>query len=285
MKLSLNNKLNIINTEVGESRFKSEIIKMSRLPQFKGLMAPVFTPFLDDFSINYGLIEDYARFLKNEGISAFLVNGTSGEGMSLSVDERKKVTEKWMEACKKLDILMMVQISGCPFSDVVELAKHAALLNVDGILCLPELYFKPKTVPQLVGYMKDISKNCEKIPLYYYHIPMFTQVELNMAMFMKEAKKEIPNFCGIKFTSGDLEKGLPCLEYGQVFLGSDTLLCGAIALGFESAIMTTLNINPDISIKIVEFMKEGNIEEARKHQMALNKLVNSYLEQSKFFHL
>ncbi|CAO1363353.1 unnamed protein product [Diamesa serratosioi] len=255
---------------------------MSCLPEFKGLMAPVFTPFLEDMSINYGIIEEYARMLKAKGISAFLVNGTSGEGMSLSVEERKKVTEKWMEVCKKIDILVMVQISGCPFSDVVELAKHAALLNVDGILCLPELYFKPKTVPQLVGYMKDISKYCNKIPLYYYHIPQFTQVELNMALFMKEAKKEIPNFCGIKFTSGDLEKGLPCLEHGQVFLGSDTILCGAIALGFESAIMTTLNINPDISIKIVEFMKADNIEEARNHQMKLNILVNSYLEKKNF---
>ena len=256
---------------------------MSRLPEFKGLMAPVFTPFLDDLTINYGIIEEYAQMLKAKGISAFLVNGTSGEGMSLSVEERKKVTEKWMEVCRKFDILVMVQISGCPFSDVVELAKHASALKVDGILCLPELYFKPKTVTQLVEYMKDISKNCNKIPLYYYHIPQFTQVDLNMALFMKEAKKEIPNFCGIKFTSGDLEKGLPCLEYGQVFLGSDTILCGAIALGFESAIMTTLNINPDISIKIMEFMKAGNIEEARKQQMKLNILVNSYLEKSKLF--
>ena len=256
---------------------------MSRLPEFKGLMAPVFTPFLDDSSINYEIIEKYAGMLKVNGISAFLVNGTSGEGMSLSVDERKKVTEKWMEVCKKFDILVMVQISGCTFSDVVELAKHAASLNVDGILCLPELYFKPKTVSQLVGYMKDISKYCEKIPLYYYHIPQFTQVDLNMASFMEVAKKEIPNFCGIKFTSGDLEKGLPCLEHGQVFLGSDTLLCGAIALGFESAIMTTLNIHPDISIKIVEFMKEGNIQEARNHQMKLNKLVKYYLETSKLY--
>ncbi|CAO1332995.1 unnamed protein product [Diamesa hyperborea] len=255
---------------------------MSRLPEFKGLMAPVFTPFLDDSSINYEIIEEYARMLKDKGISAFLVNGTSGEGMSLSVDERKKVTEKWMEVCKKFDILVMVQISGCPFFDVVELAKHAASLNVDGILCLPELYFKPKTVSQLVEYMKDISKYCDKIPLYYYHIPQFTQVELNMALFMEIAKKEISNFCGIKFTSGDLEKGLPCLEHGQVFLGSDTILCGAIALGFESAIMTTLNINPDISIKIVELMKAGNNEEARKHQIKLNNLVKSYLEKKNF---
>ncbi|CAO1331292.1 unnamed protein product [Diamesa tonsa] len=255
---------------------------MSRLPEFKGLMAPVFTPFLEDSSINYEIIEEYARMLKDKGISAFLVNGTSGEGMSLSVDERKKVTEKWMEVCKKFEILVMVQISGCPFSDVVELAKHAASLNVDGILCLPELYFKPKTVFQLVEYMKNISKYCDKIPLYYYHIPQFTRVELNMALFMEVAKKEIPNFCGIKFTSGDLEKGLPCLEHGQVFLGSDTILCGAIALGFESAIMTTLNINPDISIKIIELMKAGNNEEARKHQIKLNNLVKSYLEKKNF---
>lgn len=251
----------------------------SKLPEFQGLMAPTFTPFTPENTINYEVIEPYAKLLKSKGIDAILVNGTSGEGMLLSVDERKRVTEKWSEVCKKLSIVLMVQISGCPFVDAVELAKHAARLNVDGVLCLPELYFKPKTVEKLVQYLKDISVHCQNIPLYYYHIPMFTQVDLSMAGFMELAKKEIRSFVGIKYTSGDLEKGIPCLKHGQVFLGSDTILCGALALGFNNAIMTSLNINPDISLKIIELMKSGKVAEARKHQQVLNEFVNGALKK------
>lgn len=251
---------------------------MSKLLDFKGLMAPVFTPFDENHQVNYEVIEEYASLLKSKGISAVLVNGTSGEGMLMSVSERKKITEKWQETCKKFDILMMVQISGCPFVDAVELAKHAAELKVDGVLCLPELYFKPKTVAKLVNFLKDLSIYCPDIPLYYYHIPMFTQVDLPMAEFMELAKITIPNFAGIKYTSGDLEKGLPCLKHGQVFLGADTILIGALALGFDSAIMTTLNIIPEHSIKIVQHMASGkNVKEAQKLQKEINEFVQTSL--------
>jgi N-acetylneuraminate lyase len=252
----------------------------SKLSQFEGLMAPTFTPITGvDNQINYDVIEPYAKLLKSKGISAILVNGTSGEGMLLTVDERKKVTEKWAEVCKKFDILLMVQISGCSFPDAVELAKHAEALKVDGVLCLPELYFKPKTMEKLVQYIKDISIYCPKTPIYYYHIPMFTQVDLPMANFMELAKKEIPSFVGIKYTSGDLEKGIPCLKHGQVFLGSDTILSGAIALGFKNAIMTSLNINPEISLKIVELMENGKVVEAREQQQKLNDFVGEALKK------
>lgn len=244
-------------------------------------MAPTFTPFNERNEIKYELIEPYTKFLKSKGISAILVNGTSGEGMLLTVEERKKVTEKWQEACKKFDVLLMVQICGCPFADAVELAKHAAALNVDGILCLPELYFKPKTVEKLVQYFVDLSAYTANIPIYYYHIPMFTGLDLPMASFMEQAGKAVQTFAGIKFTSGDLEKGIQCLKHGQVFLGSDTILTGALALGFTNAIMTSLNINPEISLKIIDLMEKEKVAEAREQQKILNDFVESALKNGK----
>lgn len=247
------------------------------LLQFKGLMAPTFTPFDDRGEVNYSLIKPYAELLKSKGITAILVNGTSGEGMSLSLEERKNVTQKWSDVCKTLDILLMVQISGCSFSDVIQLAQQAEHLKVDGVLCLPELYFKPKTIEKLVDCLGDIASYCPSIPLYYYHIPMFTQVDLPMASFMEIAQKKISSFAGVKYTSGDLEKGIQCLKYGQVFLGSDTILAGALVLGFESAIMTSLNIKPEMSIEIIKLIKNGKINEARDQQNKLNNFVESAL--------
>lgn len=253
----------------------------SKLPQFEGVMVPTFTPFDSASRVNYEMIEPYARLLKSKGLSAFLVNGTTGEGMSMSVSERKKTAEKWHEVCRKLDVLLMVQISGCPFADAVELARHAALLNVDGVLCLPELYTKPKTVEKLVQYLKDIAVHCPKIPLYYYHIPILTSVDLPMANLMELARKEIPSFAGIKFSSGDLEKAIQCLKHGQVFLGPNTIFCGALALGFRNAIMTSLNVNPEVSLKIWELMEQEKLAEAREHQHNLNQFVETVLKKGK----
>lgn len=257
----------------------------SKLPQFQGLMAPTFTPFDSNNEIAYDKIEPYAKLLKTKGINAILVNGTSGEGMLLTLIERKKVTEKWAKVCQKYGILLMVQIAGCPFADAIDLARHAATLKVDGILCLPELYFKPKSIEKLVGYLKDISIYCPNTPLYYYHIPMFTQVDLPMAAFMELARQQIPSFVGIKYTSGDLEKGVQCLKHGQVFLGSDTILSGALALGFTNAIMTSLNINPEVSLKIIELMEVGKVKEAREQQNILNNFVDSALKNGELINI
>lgn len=252
---------------------KSFSFTESKLPEFLGLMAPTFTPFDGNNEVAYDKIDPYARLLKAKGISAILVNGTSGEGMLLTLIERKKVTEKWVEVCRKHGILLMVQIAGCSFADTIDLTHHAESLKVDGVLCLPELYFKPKTIEKLVDYLKDIALHCQKTPLYYYHIPMFTQVDLPMASFMELARQKIPSFVGIKYTSGDLEKGVQCLGHGQVFLGSDTILSGALALGFTNAIMTSLNINPEISMKIIEYFEKGQVKEALKQQDILSDFV------------
>lgn len=252
---------------------------MSRLPLFTGLMAPTFTPFDVENEIQLKSIGPYAELLKSRGISAVLINGTTGEGMLLTVEERKRVTERWAEVCKKLDMLLMVQVGGCVKKDTIELTKHVASLKVDGILSLPELYFKPKTIEALVSFMKDIASHCQGIPLYYYHIPVYTQVDLPMPIFMELARREIPNFTGIKYSSGDLEKGLPCLKHGQVFIGSNTIWAGAVALGFTCAIMTPLNVKPEFSLKIIQLMKEGRIAEAREQQSSLNEFIAKALKK------
>jgi len=261
------------------SKAKQEKMAPSKLLAFEGLMAPVFTPFDDSDHIKYELIEPYAQFLQSKGISAVLVNGTTGEGMLLTVAERKKITEKWAEVCKKLNILLMIQVSGCPFVDAVELTKHAASIKVDGVLALPELYFKPKTIEKLVDYLKNLAVHCKDSPFYYYHIPMFTQLDLPMGAFMELAKREIPNFAGIKYTNGDLEKALPCLKHGQVFLGSDTILCGALAQGFTSAICTTLNLKPEWSLQVIEHIKNQEVLKARAVQQQIIDLVETTLRE------
>ncbi len=106
---------------------------------------------------------------------------------------------------------------------------------------------------------------------------------MNVAEFMERAKQEIPTFFGIKYTSGDLEKGILTLKHGQVFLGSDTVLLGALALGFNSTIMTTLNICPEHSIRIVESFKKGELKQALEHQRKLNYEIQEILKLSEYF--
>lgn len=52
------------------------------------------------------------------------MNGTSGEGMSLSVVERKQTAERWQKVAEELKITTMIQIGGAAFADVIELVNN-----------------------------------------------------------------------------------------------------------------------------------------------------------------
>jgi len=242
-------------------------------------MPPVFNKFNPDDTIDVDWIPKYAKYLKESNIQGVLVNGTTGEGPSLSVNERKIVAEKWMTCCKELDIHCMVNVGGAPYPDVVTLTKHAAQIEVNSLLCLPELYFKPKTEEELVEYINNVSLNAPKIPILYYHYPLATGVNLNMPCFIRLAKERIRTFGGIKYTSGDLEHIAPCAGDSDIgiFIGSEPILCSALAMGFDSSIMTTLNIFPELPQKIAAAVNSGDLKNGRKYQQELTLEVQKIL--------
>lgn len=103
-----------------------------------------------------------------------------------------------------------------------------------------------------------------------------------MPTFLDMAEQVIPNLCGIKYTSGDLDQGSGCLKPGRtIFLGADSILCGAVATGFDSFIMTTLNICPEISNEIIECVNSGRLNMAREKQKQLNSRISNILEHGK----
>jgi N-acetylneuraminate lyase len=245
---------------------------------YRGLCAPVFTTFNKDLSVNTKNIPEYAKFLAKNGIDGVLVHGTSGEGVSMTVVERKEVTEVWSKVVKDTKQHLMVQIGGCPLPDALELAKHAESVGVDSLLCHAELFFKPQSASDLVDHLKIVAEAAPKTPLLYYHIPGWTGININMEKFINEAVQKIPTFQGIKYTSTDLEGGIAALHTNNgkhaVFLGADTLLASGFGNGFDSTISTSLNMLPQYAVKIAKAVKENNIVEARKLQRVLTEAVN-----------
>ncbi|XP_050318759.1 N-acetylneuraminate lyase B-like [Bactrocera neohumeralis] len=250
---------------------------------FKGLMAPVFTAFKnnEEQSLEVQHIDRYAEWLKSNRISGVLVNGMSGEGPALGLSERMRNAEAWWEAAQKYELVMFLQVGGAPLPDVLVMADHAHDLGVHAVLCLPELFYKPTTIEQLVSYMRLVARRCAALPFFYYHLPLSTGVYLNMRDFCKLAEETIPNFYGIHFASNDLDDGEACLREGRVIiLGNSRLLACGLLVGFESALMTVLNIRPDLGWAIWNAMLNNNLETARDTQMLLNNKISYYMGRS-----
>jgi len=243
---------------------------------FKGLICPVFTAFTDDktLSINVTVIDKYAQWLKQKGVNAVLVNSTTGEGMCLRVDERKRLTEEWLKVCRKYQMLCVAQIGGASIADVTDLAEHAEKTGVDACICLADLFFRPKSEEDLVHYIKNVAQHCPTRPVLYYHIPVLTGIRLPMDRFCDLAEKEIPNFCGMLYASGNLAEYTRCIQQGRVLLlGYGTILCGALVQGMESACLTSLNISPETVLEIVENIHNNRLHEAMTAQVKLNKRI------------
>ena len=81
----------------------------------EGLIAATFTPFAADGSVNVGVVPSYAEHLRAQGVAGVFVNGTTGEGLSLSLAERETLAEAWKaEAVELFQELGFEKVRGLP---------------------------------------------------------------------------------------------------------------------------------------------------------------------------
>lgn len=97
---------------------------------------------------------------------------------------------------------------------------------------------------------------------------------VNLARFCDLAEERIPTFCGIEYANGDLAEGVTVLKEGRnVLLGSDTVLVAGLALGFDAAILTTLNICPEYAVNIYDSVYNNKLKEAQESQFKLTQRI------------
>ncbi|KAL1446660.1 hypothetical protein MTO96_028775 [Rhipicephalus appendiculatus] len=86
--------------------------KIAKIKNYSGLCVAPFTPFDGKGNININLIDQYVSLLQKQSVTGAFVNGSTGEGLSLTMAERKKLAERWVEASRgKLD-LVIVHVTG-----------------------------------------------------------------------------------------------------------------------------------------------------------------------------
>ena len=167
----------------------------------QGLIAAPFTPMHDGGTLNVSLIPEYYRFLKANGVKGAFICGSTGEGVSMTMDEKKQVADAWADASRgDNDFKVMLLLGGTCIADCIELAKHALSDGLYAVSFTAPFYFKPANVQMLAACCKAIADAVPNMPFYYYHIPVLTGVGFNMIDLLKEVHQSIPNFAGIKYT-------------------------------------------------------------------------------------
>ncbi|XP_072929726.1 N-acetylneuraminate lyase-like isoform X2 [Epargyreus clarus] len=247
-----------------------------------GIIAAAFTPFHQDGRVNLEPIPAYAKYLVNNGIKNILVGGTTGEFVSLNVEEKKTVLDVWMKEAKALQFKVMVHVGGAPLPYVLEMAKYAEQVKVDAILTLPELYFKPKNAEELVDYLHVVANAAPSTPLVYYNNPGMSGVVVDYPAFYKLAVAKIPTFMGIKADLPTANQLADLLSDGRKIYITNHVLAPSVLMGHDSSIATVSAMFPRLVVDVVEASLAGDLEKARTLQSKLNVLVNTIATEGKF---
>jgi N-acetylneuraminate lyase len=247
------------------------------MSKLSGLIAAVFTPFKENGEVNYDLIRPYADKLVNDGTYGVFVCGTTGECASMTVEERKRVLEAWVSAVGKR-MKVIAHVGGTCQKDCVELARHAASLEVDAVGAIGPYYFKPSKVSDLIGFYKPIAEAVNPIPFYSYHMPSVTGINLSMKEFLTEGVKVIPNLAGVKFTHNNFMEMMECINADggrfDILNGFDEMLICGLAVGAKGGVGSTYNYAIKTYQNICRCFASGDIEGARRYQEESIDIVN-----------
>lgn len=234
-----------------------------------GLIAATYTPFDNDGMVDITSVGPLVEHMLASGLRGLYVCGSTGEGMSLSSDERKTVAEAYVRATAGR-VPIIVQVGHNSLTEARQLAMHAQEIGADMISATCPSYFKVGTVAGLIDCMAEVASGAPDLPFYYYHIPALTGSEIDVVQFLKRAGDRIANLVGLKYTDTKLFEFQECLELDDgrfdVVWGCDEMLLGALATGACGAIGSTYNIAAPLYHRMIVAFEDGNLHEARRLQ-------------------
>jgi N-acetylneuraminate lyase len=234
-----------------------------------GLIAATYTPMHPDGSLKLSLVPKIVDHLFNGGVSGIYVCGSTGEGPSLTGEERKAVAEAFIRASDgRLPVI--VQVGHNSVAESKDLAAHAESVGADMISASSPSYFKPDCLNSLLLSMGEVASGAPDLPFYYYHIPLFTGVPIDMVEFLEEGAGRIPSLAGIKYSDFNLPEYQACLNCCDrrfdVLWGCDEMLLSALVVGARGAVGSTFSVIASLYLRIIESFEKGELEEAARLQ-------------------
>ncbi len=229
--------------------------------QTHGLVAAPFTPQHPDGTLNLEAIAPYARHLRRLGVVGAFVCGTTGEGASLTGEERRRVAERWVAAAPA-DLRVIVHVGHTCLEDSRALAAHAQEIGADSISCLAPYFFRPAGVPGLVDWCAAVAAAAPRLPFYYYHMPSMTGLHLAVVDFLAAARHRIPTLAGVKYTFEDLDDFERCVRFDggryDILFGRDELLHSALRRGARGAVGSTYNFAAPLYVALMAAFAAGD---------------------------
>ena len=189
--------------------------------KLSGLFTAIFTPLDLHGEIALDLFRPLLEFQRSAGIDGLVVCGTNGEGVSLSIPERKAALDTVL--AQKGDFTVVAGTGASSVVDAIELTQHAAAAGADAALVLPPFFFKSPSARGLADYFRAVMDSVD-LPIMLYNIPQFSAVPIMDDLLALLSSH--PNLAGVKDSAGDLTRTLEFIRRFpslKIFASADRL--------------------------------------------------------------
>ena len=246
---------------------------MKNLEKYKGVIPAFYACYDEEGNISPERVQALTEYFVKKGVKGVYVNGSSGECIYQSVEDKKIVLENVMKVAKgKLTVIAHVACNNT--KDSQELAKHAESLGVDAIAAIPPIYFR---LPEyaIAQYWNDISDAAPNTDFVIYNIPQLAGVALTQGLFAEMRKN--PRVIGVKNSSMPVQdiqmfKQAAGEDY-IIFNGPDEQFISGRVIGAEGGIGGTYGVMPELFLKMDEYVRAGKFDIAREIQYDANEVI------------
>jgi dihydrodipicolinate synthase/N-acetylneuraminate lyase len=208
------------------------------------------TPLTDDGSaLDETAFGPLVEFLAEGGVDGLLACGTTGEGILLSVDERTRAAELFLDA-RPNGFQIAVHAGAQTTADTVRLARHAKELGADAVAVIAPPYF-PLDAEELLAHMLAAAEACAPLPFYVYEFAGRSGYAIPLDV-IERLRQVAPNLAGLKVSDTPWDAVEPYLLEGlDVFVGSEPLVLEGFAHGAVGAVSGLATAFPEIVAALV----------------------------------
>jgi 4-hydroxy-tetrahydrodipicolinate synthase len=240
----------------------------AQLERLRGSIPPLVTP-IRNGAVDYNTYAELVEFQIEGGSHGILVNGTTAEPSTLTIDERNQLVDIAVDVAKKR-VPVVAATGSQSLLETRHLTDYAARAGADSLLIVTPYYIRP---PQrgLVAYYLELA-SISQLPWMVYHIPGRSAVNVTIDT-LKELRDRSPHFVGMKHAVNDLALVSECLavlgEDFKVFVGLEELSFPMMAVGACGLMNAVGNLRPRVLADLCDAVWRSDLPHARGLHQAL----------------
>lgn len=233
------------------------------IDNIRGSIPPVITPFRGN-DVDYDAYAVLIERQVTQGSHGVLVNGTTAEPSTLTLEERNRLVDIAIEVVNKR-VPVVAATGSQSLADTLVLTEHASKAGADALLVVTPYYIRP---PQrgLVAYYNEVCSRTD-LPVMIYHIPGRTAISVTLET-VASIRDKSPNMIGIKHAVNDLGFCSDLLkEFGdnfRIFVGLEELSFPMMAVGACGLMNAVSNLMPGPVAQMCERVFENDLAGAKK---------------------